>query len=129
MQTFTKTITVTNNDLDELNHVNNVRYVQWIQDVAKTHWESKVSDAILKNYFWVVVSHFIEYKASALLHDVIRLETYVKSSEGIRSTRIVEMYNNVSNKLLVRSETVWCFMDMSTKRPTRITNEIVDLFG
>ena len=27
--------------IDEMNHVNNVVYLQWIQDVAKKHWESK----------------------------------------------------------------------------------------
>ncbi|MCJ7756968.1 MAG: thioesterase, partial [Gillisia sp.] len=27
-------IKVTKEDLDELQHVNNVRYVQWIQDIA-----------------------------------------------------------------------------------------------
>jgi len=31
---------VTKEDLDELQHVNNVRYVQWIQDIAKAHWEN-----------------------------------------------------------------------------------------
>ena len=129
MNSFSKTITVTKDDLDELDHVNNVRYVQWIQDVAKAHWESQVSANTLQNYFWVVVSHFIEYKGSALLNDIIRLNTYVERSEGFRSKRIVEMYNDSNDKLLVRSETEWCFMDMTTKRPTRITQEIIDLFS
>ncbi len=128
MQTFTKKLTVTKNHLDELNHVNNVQYVQWIQDVAKAHWESKVTKSIQDHYFWVVVSHFIEYKNSALLNDVIRMETYVEKSEGIKSTRIVKMFHDTSNKLLLKSETVWCFMDFTTKRPTRITQEVIDLF-
>ena len=37
MQTFeTQLRTVTAKDLDELNHVNNVRYVQWVQDMCQS---------------------------------------------------------------------------------------------
>ena len=129
MQIFEQTLTVTKNDLDELNHVNNVRHLQWVQDIAKAHWEQQVTKPILNNYFWVVVSHFIEYKASALLHDELLLKTYVIKSEGITSTRIVEMFRKTDNKLLVKAETVWCLIDAHTKRPTRITSEIANLFN
>lgn len=129
MQVFEKIIIVQTDDLDELNHVNNVRYVQWIQDIAKEHWNSLASEEIKNKYFWVVLSHFIEYKASAVLGDSIKLRTFVSQSEGLKSTRIVEMYHDDSNKLIVRSETIWCLMDRLSKRPTRITQEIIDLFN
>ena len=129
MKVYEKAIQVKAKDLDHLNHVNNVRYVQWIQEIAEDHWNSLTSQDINERYFWVVVSHFIEYKSSAVLGDSIILKTYVEKSEGVKSTRIVEMYHEESNKLLVSSETVWCFMDGITKRPTRITNEIIDLFN
>ena len=66
MQIFEQSITVTQDDLDDLNHVNNVRYVQWVQDIAKAHWMQNTSEDILDSYFWVVVSHHIEYKGSAI---------------------------------------------------------------
>ena len=47
--TFTGTIEVTLDHIDELNHVNNVAYVQWIQDVAVKHWNAVASDEIRKN--------------------------------------------------------------------------------
>lgn len=129
MQVFKKCITVTKDDLDELEHVNNVRYLQWVQDVAKVHWENNVTKEILDQYFWVVVSHFIEYKSSALLNDNILLKTYVTKSEGVTSTRIVEMYLQDNNKLLAKAETKWCLMNKTTKRPTRINSEIANLFN
>ncbi|WP_179345264.1 acyl-CoA thioesterase [Winogradskyella ursingii] len=128
MQEFTKTITVTKNDLDELNHVNNVRYVQWVQDIAEAHWLSKVSDDILEHYFWVLVSHHIEYKSQAVLGDTLQLKTYVSKSEGVTSIRHVEIINIKDNKLMVTSETKWCFMNTKTKRPARISTEIAELF-
>jgi len=129
VKVYQKTIRVKAEDLDVLNHVNNVRYVQWIQEIAKDHWNSLASQEINEHYFWVVVSHFIEYKSAAVLGDSITLKTFVEKSEGVKSTRIVEMYHADTNKLLVRSETVWCFMDKETKRPARITQQIIDLFS
>lgn len=129
MQTFTKTITVAKTDLDQLNHVNNVRYVQWIQDIAEAHWLQNATKNIQDNYFWVVVSHFVEYKSSALLNDIIEVKTYVTKSEGVTSTRVVEMYNKVNNKLIAKAETVWCLMSKTKQRPARITPEIASLFN
>ncbi|MDO9039698.1 MAG: thioesterase, partial [Lutibacter sp.] len=35
---FSHTLIVKQNDLDALNHVNNVTYLQWVQNVAEKHW-------------------------------------------------------------------------------------------
>ncbi|NND51286.1 MAG: acyl-CoA thioesterase [Flavobacteriaceae bacterium] len=129
MQTFEKTLTVTVDDLDELEHVNNVQYVHWVMDIAKSHWLNNATPALLKNYFWVLVSHHIDYKSSAVLNDTILLKSYVTQAEGVSSTRLVEMYHKQSNRLLVTSETKWCLMDAKTKRPTRITEELANLFN
>lgn len=129
MQIFETIITVKESDLDELNHVNNVGYVQWVNDVAIAHWKANASDDILKQYFWVMVSHQIDYKRSALLNEAIKLKTFIVQSGGAGCTRAVEIYNNKTNKLLAKSETKWCFMSFKTLRPTRITQEIVDLFN
>ena len=129
MQTFEKLITVAVSDLDDLDHVNNVRYIEWANKIAKEHWQQNATENLIENYFWVMVNHFIEYKSSALLNDVVKLKTYVIKSEGVISTRIVEMYNSKTHKLLAKSETNWCFMNSKTKRITRITPEIVNLFN
>ena len=129
MQTFETQIIVRQGDLDELNHVNNVRYVQWVNDIAKAHWYKNASTEILNNYFWVLISHTIEYKSQAFLNDKIKLKTYVTKGEGVTSNRIVEIYNDKTEKLLAKSETNWCFMSAKTKRPTRITEDIKKLFS
>ena len=128
MQTFEKIITVTQEDLDQLNHVNNVRYVQWVQDIAKAHWMLRAPNQIVDDYFWVLVRHTIDYKNQAVLGDILKLKTYVLNSEGVTSVRMVEIFNASTNKLLVKSETKWCFMDKKTYRPTRILAEVANLF-
>ena len=129
MQTFEKHIIVSQDDLDNLDHVNNVRYVQWVQDIAEQHWKSKTSEKIRQSYFWILLKHQIEYKNPAILGDVLKVVTYVKKAEGIRTIRMVEIYDKNTNKLLVSSETTWCFMSSETKRPSRITQEVFDLFN
>jgi acyl-CoA thioester hydrolase len=128
MQTFESHITVNQSHIDDLLHVNNVHYVQWVQDIAKLHWESNGTKTVLNNYFWVLISHFIEYKNSAFLGDVIEVKTYIKKYEGAACYRIVEISNKTTHTLLAKSETKWCLMDAETKRPTRITKEISELF-
>jgi acyl-CoA thioester hydrolase len=128
LQTYETLLTVTEDDLDELNHVNNVRYVQWVQEVAKAHWVEFTSEDIKKAYFWIMLSHAIVYKRPALLNETLRLKTYVIKTEGVTSTRIVEIINNKTNKLLAKSETTWCFMSFETMKPARITDEVVNLF-
>ncbi|MDU8886887.1 acyl-CoA thioesterase [Yeosuana sp. MJ-SS3] len=128
MQVYENFITVSDSDLDSLNHVNNVRYVQWVNDIAKEHWQKNATPNMLKDHFWVMINHCIEYKSSALLNDQVKLKTFVIKSEGVTSTRVVEMYNEKNEKLIARSETNWCFMNSQTKKPTRITQEVIDLF-
>ncbi len=129
MQTFETNIQVTKGDLDVLNHVNNVRYVKWVNDIAERHWLKNATKDITDQYYWVLISHHIQYKNSAFLNDIIHLKTYVTRSEGVTSTRIVEMYNAQTKKLLAQSETVWCLMNSKTNKPSRISAEIVNLFN
>ena len=129
MQTFEIHIIVAQEDLDNLNHVNNVRYVQWVQDVAEEHWHEKGTEKILSEYFWVLLKHHIEYKNPAVLGDVIKLKTFIKSSSGATCVRIVEIYNKNTEKLLASSETTWCLVSQKNMRPSRITDEIKTLFS
>ncbi|MFX0556864.1 acyl-CoA thioesterase [Maribacter sp. CXY002] len=129
MSTFQKSIVVKEDDLDDLNHVNNVRYVQWIQDISKEHWQYQAPKKAQDDYIWVVLTHHIAYKSSAVLNDKISLKTYIKKSEGAKSIRVVEMFNEITNVLLVRSVTEWCLLNRSTLKPMRISEDIKKIFS
>ena len=129
MQIFQQELIVKQEHLDELNHVNNIQYLKWVQDIAKSHWEQNASSALREDYFWVVLSHHIEYKASALLDEELLLKTYVSESKGVTSIRHVNIYNKQSEKLVATCETKWCFMNRKNNKPARITEEIIQLFN
>ena len=124
---FTKQIMVQNADIDELNHVNNVRYIQWIQDISKDHWLKVSKGKLSKAYIWVVASHFVEYKSSALLGDQLSISTYVEKFEGPISFRAVEIINTETNRMVVKAMTKWCLVDIESKRPIPIPEEIIQL--
>lgn len=128
MKTFEINIVVASHDLDDLNHVNNVRYVQWVNDIAKQNWEQIATPAIKSEYFWVMLSNHIDYKQAAYLDDSLLIKTYVTKSEGVQSIRIVDIYNNKTNTLLATSKTNWCLISKKTQKPARITPEIRNLF-
>ena len=84
MQIFEKLITVTKTDLDELNHVNNVRYVEWVNNIAKEHWLKNASEDMLKNYIWVVTKHCIEYKNAAYLNDLLKIRLNINLFDQLK---------------------------------------------
>ena len=126
---FKITITVQPDDIDALNHVNNVVYLRYVQDVAASHWNTIAPEGFKQQYAWVVLRHEIDYKNMAVLGDSIIAETWVGSCEGPRSERHVELYHATTRKLLVKAKTSWCLLDSTTLRPKRIEQEIIDLFS
>ncbi len=84
--------TVVKSDLDTLDHVNNVIYLQWVQEVAKAHLEK--ATVHLKEDFghWIIRNHHITYKQAVKLGDKLQIETYVKHSRGALSERLVNIF-------------------------------------
>jgi acyl-CoA thioester hydrolase len=125
---YEKTITVKASDLDDLKHVNNVQYVQWIQDIAKEHWKNKASEEILNTYFWVVIRHEIDYKQQAFLDDELLIQTFVGDQTHVTSQRFVNVLNKQTKKVLVKAKSTWCLMDYKTKKPVKISEEMLRVF-
>ncbi|RSK34504.1 acyl-CoA thioesterase [Hymenobacter metallilatus] len=121
---FTRLITVQPEDIDELNHANNVRYVQWVQDTAGAHWHAAAPAAVQAQYVWVVREHHIRYLHPALLGDELRCITWVSSMEGVTSHRHVRIERARDGKLLCEAETHWILLQPDTMRPQRIPAEM-----
>ncbi|MHA7865605.1 acyl-CoA thioesterase [Flagellimonas marinaquae] len=128
MKTYSEVFDVVPSDLDDLNHVNNIRYVEWIQDISKKHWTHVTDGIIQKSLIWVVRNHNITYHKSALLGDTILINTYIESNQGPISIRVVEIKNKKTDELLVKAVTEWCLLDAKTFRPKRVPEEIQSLF-
>lgn len=128
MKYYTKIIVVQPDDLDDLDHVNNVRYLQWVQDIAKEHWQTEATEEMLDKYIWMVRSNYIQYKGQAFIGETLELKTYIKEARGAISVRIVEVHNQDTKKLILRSTAEWCLIDKTSKRVIRLTKELTNLF-
>ena len=128
MTPFEQTLTVTPAHLDELQHVNNVQYLQWVQDIAGAHWQYLIQDNPTEFGLWVVRSHHIEYKRQAKLGDRLRVVTHVEATEGFLSERRVRFYLAESNTLVAQCSTQWCYLDPNTQKLLRIPPEVLAIF-
>jgi len=122
--------TVQKKHLDDLNHVNNVQYLYWVQEVSQAHWDNLINKTkILEKGLWVVRSHKIEYKNLTKLNDKIIISTYVKNVKGYLSERSVVIKLKKTGKILVKCLTEWCFIDLKTQKLKKIPQEIIKLFN
>ncbi len=123
-ETFEISFSVAPDDIDTLNHVSNIVYVRWVQEVAVAHWQAIASAQSQDAVVWVVLRHEIDYKAPAFLNDEIIARTWVGEASGITFERHTEIFRRPDLKLLARARTVWCPINTATGKPTRVTDEI-----
>ncbi|MDD3721081.1 MAG: thioesterase family protein [Lutibacter sp.] len=122
---FSYTLIISENDIDTLNHVNNVTYLHWVQNAAQKHWSKLSNTAIDDKYVWVVIRHEIDYFLPAVLNDVITVITYIGDSYGVKSERFVEIKKD--DKLLAKAKTIWCLLDKKSMKPVKVPSEIMNL--
>ncbi len=126
MKIFEHQIKVNQSEIDELNHVNNVVYLKWINHVSGLHWKILSNNEINNNYFWIVSKHEINYLKPAFLDDKITLKTWIVTLEGVSSKRKVEIYKN--DDLIAKSITTWILINVKTQKIARIPEEIKAIF-
>ena len=114
--------------IDELGHVNNAVWVQWIQHIAVAHWYSVADPAHDAAYFWVVTRHEIDYLRAAFEGDRVIGRTWVGDApKGARFDRHVE-FTGRDGKICVRAKTSWAIIDRALGRPIRVPPEVIAPF-
>lgn len=128
---YTKTFSIPRSAIDDNGHVNNVSYVQWMQDIAIEHYEAigGVNPMQLIGATWVVREHKIEYLLPAFEGDEIEIRTWVENVRRVRSLRQYEFVRKSDGKILVRGETDWVFVDAKTGAPRAIPDEVYQVFA
>jgi acyl-CoA thioester hydrolase len=122
--------TVPESAIDENGHVNNVAFVQWMQDVAIRHFDAAGGRAAMQAVggAWVVRSHQVEYFLPAFAGERIEVLTWVANFNRALSLRRYRFLRASDGKLLVRGETQWVFVSTETGRPLRIPVELQQAF-
>lgn len=121
----------TADDIDDLQHVSNLSYLRWVQDVAVAHservgWDYEAYQRL--GAVFVVRRHEIDYLAPAFEGEELELVTWIESLKAASSVRRTRIERVADAREVVRASTLWAMVAADTGRPTRIAQEIRDAF-
>jgi acyl-CoA thioester hydrolase len=113
-------------DIDFMGHVNNARYLNWVQDAVVAHWQKLAPPQAVAEHLWVALKHEITYRKPAFLNDEVMATVVLEKVEGVRA-----FYSTLiqrGDELLAEVKSSWCCIDAQTLRPARIAKDIAAHF-
>jgi acyl-CoA thioester hydrolase len=126
---FEQAIVILPEDIDFFDHVNNVVYVRWVQEVSTAAWFAAATEAQKAAIGWVVMRHEIDYRGSARMGDEIIGRTWVGTARKHIFERFVEIVRARDNQVLARARSLWCPVDLRTRRLTRVGADVYERFS
>jgi len=114
-------------DIDANDHVNNVVYVRWLQDVGTTHWEARFGPEVTSKWSWVCLRHEIDYRRALNLGDAVQARTWVGEPQGPRLARYVLIEG--PDGVAAQGMSVWVLVDAATKKPARVPDWMIAPFA
>lgn len=124
---FWKRFTVTPDDLDGFNHVNNAVYLKWIDAMVWEHTRhAGLSEefCMALNRGMAAVKHEIHYLSSARLGDEVVVYNWISSNDGrLRCSRSFQMIRLNDRKTILRAQSDYVSTNLTTGRPTRMPEE------
>ena len=118
------TFTAAPQHIDELGHVNNAVWLQWVQDIAVAHWEAVAAPAHQAAYVWVVTRHEIDYRGNVGAGESVTAETFIpEGPTGARFDRRVD-FTNAAGKVIVSARTTWALLDRASGRLLRVPQDV-----
>lgn len=128
--TFRYEFTVPAGAIDVNRHVNNVAFVQWMQDAAVRHSAAVGATAAMHaaGGSWVVRRHEIEYVQPAFLDQRITVLTWVENVRRVRSLRRYRFLDAAEERELARGVTEWVYVSAATGRPAAIPASVRECF-
>ena len=128
MNRHTLTFTAQPQHIDELGHVNNAVWADWIQQIATAHWSAVASPAHQAAYIWVVTRHEIDYRGNIALGESVTAETFIPSApSGARFDRRVD-FTDAGGKVIVSAQTTWALIDKASGRLQRVREDVAAPF-
>lgn len=113
-------------DIDFMGHVNNARYLNWVQDAVLAHWNGLAPADEVASKAWVALKHEITYRKPAFLEDDVIASTVLERYNGARA-----FYHTVIKRgedVLAEVKSSWCCIDAKTLRPARISEHLREVF-
>ena len=123
-QLFEQIIQVQDEHLDLLGHVNNVTYVQWMQDVALAHTTALglgLDDFIAMNHAMVASEHHVKYRKACVQGDELIIRTWLGELTAFSSIRHYLIYRPKDRSVVFQANTLWVCVEISTGKLKRLS--------
>ncbi|TVQ02392.1 MAG: acyl-CoA thioesterase [Planctomycetaceae bacterium] len=118
--------TVTPDEIDQQDHVHNLRYLRWTLSAAHAHsaaggWDSQAQ--LQRGIGWVVRSHDITYRAAALAGDELVVQTWLSEVTPMAIRRRYVIARPADRTVLAKAETRWVLVDLRDRKAIRLDPE------
>ena len=124
---YTMRVTPAAAHFDRHGHLNNVRYLRLVQDIAAAHWQVAVPADLRTDVTWFVRRHEIDYLRPVQPGDELIVVTWVGESTAATWERFVEVRRGET--VMAKARSVWVLVDAKSGRPRRIDARLRGLFG
>lgn len=125
---FSMTFTPKASDIDANEHVNNVVYLAWAQDLAIAHWEAWATPEERAGWSWVARRHEIDYRRELRQGEIATGYTWVGELKGPRFERYVRI-DGPDGEMCAQCRTDWVLIDIAARRPARVMDWMVERFS
>lgn len=120
---FIKPVTVIAEHLDAFNHVNNVTYLKWLEDVGWAHSNAQGldwDDFRRLNVGFVVHRHELDYLAATFAGDELLTATWIHENTGrLDMWRRYQIVRVADGKTVMRAASHFVCVDFISGRPKR----------
>ncbi|MFK7731528.1 MAG: acyl-CoA thioesterase [Pseudomonadales bacterium] len=123
--------TVLAEHIDGLGHVNNIRYINWCEELAWQHSEQlglSVDDYQRLDRAMAVYHAEFDYRAPAFEGQTLRVSTWLSFAKGTRMTRCFEIIRNDNAQVLMTGVWQLSCIEISSGKPKRFPEEFVDVY-
>ncbi|MCF4994503.1 acyl-CoA thioesterase [Pseudomonas syringae] len=130
---FTIDLQVSADDIDGLGHANNAVYVTWLERCAWRHSQRLGLDLVEYRRLdraMAVVRHEIDYLAAAYEGDELQLATWIVDwDQRLKMTRHFQLIRPSDKATLLRAQTTFVCIELSTGKPKRMPTEFIEGYG
>ena len=129
---FTSDIEVKASAIDELGHVNNRVYLDWIMDAAWSHSGTlglKAEDYTGLGFAMVARRHELNYQAPTFLGDRLIVGTWIVTNDGkFRSRREYQIVREGDEKTVFRGATDWVCIRLEDGKLCPMPTEFIQAY-
>ncbi len=116
--------------IDHFNHVNNARYLEFLED---GRWEYSEKNDLIKNFHKKGISHVavninINYRKSSFQGQVLKIETSVIKKGRSSVTMLQKVFLNSTDTLIADAEVTNVFIDAKTGNLISIDEELMSVW-